>query len=1000
MIEDAERHAANQGCPYFITWNIQDAVIWDRTKPEIPLFDSDIDSFLVLPPKEALHFKNTKFIHEPSKEKVKNSLSAMLHIISGLLIGKAPSLRELDERFIDRIRALIGGFLYPIANDVEKVYRQDNGFRKRIMEWVVKEQYWTWEGTEETLPEEIERLTRLALLFFLNKLIFYKAMQASGTWPTLPMLVMPSALRDKKKIEEYIWREYFNLVVREIDYETIFGEERVILDELLFLSKPIIGFFKEFLAQSSVYDFSRLPLDIVGRIFERLIREEERHKMGQYFTRPDVVDLINAFCIRSGDEIVLDPGTGSGTFLINAYYRKKNLKEKSHWEILNELWGVDIAPYPVHLATLNLAIRDLRLKKNYPKILKNDIFNVQPERTQHKIRTPDGEEIKTLIPKVDAVVGNPPYTRQEEMEEIFAGTKEKAWNLVKKEWGYEISRRSGIHAYFFYHAAKFLKEGGRLGFITSDSWLDADYGKYLQRFFLEYFKVISIINSKVERWFPDALVNTAITIVERCHDDKERNDNIVKFIYLKKPLSETLSELPSDKFSDIIEKTKNAKEQPQETENWTIFTMRQEDLWKEALNEEGNFIGSKWTKFLKAPKVYWKILERGRDNLCHLGNIADVRRGFTSGANEFFYVQDITDNYTEKELKFNFGIDRKSNLRIVMAGDGSIHQIEKEFLKPIITSPKEIRSLTVKPKDIEFKVVLIDKKKEELKGKKVLDYIKWGEGKGKAFHKRSTCRSRARWYEMECRKSWPILFPMIHASRHIIALNTLKAQVDHNLFEIKPIKRKYIVSIVASLISSVGALFKEFESRSYGGGSGPIKTEGIDIVRQLVINLEKVDDTWTRRIKGIIKRIAQRDFLDVFSETHQADRQELDDLILKCLGFSDSIERKQILENLYEGLMDTIKSRGEKARSVEKEAKKRKTTDVVVMTNQIAIEVKNEIPEPKPNFATLNFIKEISKERTANRKLQERLVEAVWAKLFGESCPVPGQQMKLFVIEK
>ncbi len=271
----------------------------------------------------------------------------MLHAISGLLVGKVPSLRELDERFIDRIRSLMGGFLYSIANDVEKVYRKDKNFRKRIIDWVVKEQYWTWEGTEETLPEEIERLTRLALLFFLNKLIFYKAMQASGTWPTLPILVMPPSVRNKKKAEEYVWKEYFDLVVREIDYEIIFGQKRVILDELIFLSKPIIGFLKEFLAQSSIYDFSRLPHDIVGKIFERLIREEERHKMGQYFTWPNVVDVINAFCIKTGNETILDPGTGSGTFLINAYYRKKILKEKSHWEILNELWGVDIAPYPV-----------------------------------------------------------------------------------------------------------------------------------------------------------------------------------------------------------------------------------------------------------------------------------------------------------------------------------------------------------------------------------------------------------------------------------------------------------------------------------------------------------------------------------------------------------------------------------------------------------------------------------------------------------------------------
>ena len=137
-------------------------------------------------------------------------------------------------------------FFTPIAHDVEKNYRDDNDLRRRIIDWVVKEQYWTWEGADEALPEEIERLTRLALLFLLNKLIFYKAMQASGTWPTLPILVIPDGLRDKKKAEEYIWKEYFDLVVREIDYETIFGEKKSILDEVSSYLNPSLVFLKNF----------------------------------------------------------------------------------------------------------------------------------------------------------------------------------------------------------------------------------------------------------------------------------------------------------------------------------------------------------------------------------------------------------------------------------------------------------------------------------------------------------------------------------------------------------------------------------------------------------------------------------------------------------------------------------------------------------------------------------------------------------------------------------
>lgn len=751
------------------------------------------------------------------------------------------------------------------------------------------------------------------------------------------------------------------------------------------------------MTQASIYDFSRLPVDIIGRIFERLIREEERHRMGQYFTRPDMVDFINAFCIKTGDEVILDPGTGSGTFLVNAYYRKKNLKSKSHWEILNELWGIDIAAYPAHLATLNLAIRDLRLERNYPKILKSDIFDVRPELTPHKIRTPDGQGIEATIPKVDVVIGNPPYTRQQEMEQIFEGTKDKAWNLVKREWGYEVSKRSGIYAYFFFHAAKFLKDGGRLGFVTSDAWLDVDYGKHLQRFFMEHFKLIAVIDSKVERWFPDALVNTAISIIERCPDEEERANHIVKFVYLKKPLPGVMAQFSSDGLAGAIEDIEQAQEL-QETELWRIFTITQGQLWKDALDEEGRFIGSKWTKFLKAPKVYWQMLERAEGKLCRLGSIADVRQGFISGANDFFYVRDITERYTLKDLQLKFGLDKKSGLRVIMAGDGSIHQVEKEFLKRIITSPKDIKRLNVNPEEVDFKVILIHKERKELKGKKVLEYITWGEGKGRAFHKMTACVVRPRWYDLGQRTTWPILFPMTHAHRHVIGLNTIKAQIDHNLFWARPHNRAFTISILCSFLSSFGALVKEFESRSYGGGSGPIKTEGIDIVRQLVIDPEKVSKAWERRAKTLLKKLAQRDFLDIFDEVNEPDRRELDEFMLETLGFSNPKERVRVLEELYEGLVDIVRSRGEKARSVEKEDKRRKATDVLAMAAQIAIEVREEVPEPEPTYATLELIQQIIKDRTANRKLRKLLLDAVWTELFGEGAPMPGQ-MKLLEVE-
>jgi type I restriction-modification system DNA methylase subunit len=91
-------------------------------------------------------------------------------------------------------------------------------------------------------------------------------------------------------------------------------------------------------------DYSVLGYDIIGKVFEKIIPKEEKHTLGQYFTRSDVVDLILGFCVKDSDATILDPACGSGTFLIESYYRIKYLEgKKTHSELLEQLWGIDIA---------------------------------------------------------------------------------------------------------------------------------------------------------------------------------------------------------------------------------------------------------------------------------------------------------------------------------------------------------------------------------------------------------------------------------------------------------------------------------------------------------------------------------------------------------------------------------------------------------------------------------------------------------------------------------
>jgi hypothetical protein len=111
-------------------------------------------------------------------------------------------------------------------------------------------------------------------------------------------------------------------------------------------------------------------------------------------------------------------------------------------------------------------------------------------------RDGEREREEIFLPELDAIVGNPPYVRQE----LIASAKQKGavkdqakeyiLEVEERAWpGINLSRQSDLHVYFWPVATQFLKDGGWFSFLTSSSWLDVRYGFALQRWVLLNFEV-------------------------------------------------------------------------------------------------------------------------------------------------------------------------------------------------------------------------------------------------------------------------------------------------------------------------------------------------------------------------------------------------------------------------------------------------------------------------------------------------------------------------------
>ena len=100
---------------------------------------------------------------------------------------------------------------------------------------------------------------------------------------------------------------------------------------------------------------------------------------------------------------------------------------------------------------------------------------------------------------------------------------------------------------------------------------------------------------------------------------------------------------------------------------------------------------------------------------------------------------------------------KKTGLRIVKTKNDDYWLIEKEFLRPVIKSPREVKTIVIQPEDLKYKVFMCHQSKKELRGTYALEYIRWGAKQG--YHERPTCRGRPRWWELEENYYFDIIIP-------------------------------------------------------------------------------------------------------------------------------------------------------------------------------------------------------------------------------------------------
>uniref|UniRef100_A0A7J2T9L8 site-specific DNA-methyltransferase (adenine-specific) n=1 Tax=Ignisphaera aggregans TaxID=334771 RepID=A0A7J2T9L8_9CREN len=507
---------------------------------------------------------------------------------------------------------------------------------------------------------------------------------------------------------------------------------------------------------------------ILGYVYEGFIPPRERHQLGQFYTPPAIARLITRWAIRSKDDRVLDGGCGSGTFLIEAYKRLLLLKfnkvygenfpickeeVNEHQEILNNLYGVDINAFASQLSVLHLMFMEPRCPFLKLNVETKDFFSL----TKGNIL-------------FDAVIGNPPYTRWVEIPE---STKE----LIKERVGdlmraYDLvpdigrGREPGIYVYWILHATKnLLRNGGRLGMIISNMWLQTNYGIGFGKFLLNNYKIKALIDISYRLF--EALISTVIILAEKEPSSEARENNTVLLVRIP-PIDSRLSDAEVEKKLDealkcienaatpsydfdraVLENCKQSygiwyrfvkqSEIPRDKKWVSLFFERREDVVKILETDPLIIRASEWFKPSRGNSVWsiWALDHRKRPDL---------------GAKDFFYFsRDKIGEWEEKVRGFRDAVT--------------------PYLVPAITASRYVKTFTFTEKDwteVRDAWILVLHERRENLPQPLQKYIEWGEtecrtriketrGGGRVCSDAEACKARTKkearkffygWYDL------------------------------------------------------------------------------------------------------------------------------------------------------------------------------------------------------------------------------------------------------------
>jgi adenine-specific DNA-methyltransferase len=452
---------------------------------------------------------------------------------------------------------------------------------------------------------------------------------------------------------------------------------------------------------------------------------KRRKDNGVFYTDKAVVNFLVRWGLSQIKGIVMDPSCGDGRFLISA---------ASHGA--EQVIGCDLDPRAVNAARSTLSSGHAAAT-----VYEGDFFALDP----------------TLHPKVDLVVGNPPFIRYQQ----FAGDSRRRALQSALTLGVRLTALSSAWAPFVIHALRFLRPGGAMAMVVPAEIVQTNYGLQTLDALCRNFAHVHLL-AFARNFFSDAQADTYLLLAAGA-------GHSCRSVELH-PL-ESIQQLADVQMSGLASTTLPVGATERAPFALAFLKPKERDAWHQAIATPGVF---------------------------RLSDLGTITNGYVTGANDFFLMT--------REAAIEQGLPT-SWLRPTVVNAASLRG--PEF------TASDIAELEAAGKPHHLlnppTAALLD-----IHGRQFGSFVRRGEAQG--IHRRFKCRTRRPWWHVPGLHVPHLFLPYMVGREPIASVNAAGATYTNTIHGLRLRHAATARSVGIGLHSTLTLLSMELHGRTYGGG--------------------------------------------------------------------------------------------------------------------------------------------------------------------------------------